>query len=116
MTKFFAEVFHRDNHRCVYCGRDMMTDFDTFWTTEEDHLIPSSRCGMSDSDNIVTACSVCNRMKGNFTPAMSYSRDIREAYIHAIREHIMAQRAKHMRDFASWTHPASASLIRAPGD
>jgi 5-methylcytosine-specific restriction endonuclease McrA len=43
MTKFFKSVFDRDNHRCVYCGMDLLVSFDVFMQTEEDHLIPISK-------------------------------------------------------------------------
>ena len=33
-----------------------------------DHVIPRSRGGLSEWDNIVAACAPCNRRKGNRTP------------------------------------------------
>ena len=39
-SKHFSKVFERYQHRCIYCGRDMLIDFDTFMLTEEDHLFP----------------------------------------------------------------------------
>ena len=40
MSKYFNEIFERDNHRCVYCGRDLLADFESFLMAEEDHLVP----------------------------------------------------------------------------
>ncbi|MGE0383435.1 MAG: HNH endonuclease [Gammaproteobacteria bacterium] len=114
MTRHFSIVFERDNHRCVYCGRDMMIDFETFWIAEEDHLVPLSKGGKDEPDNIVTACAVCNRLKGPFTPKFKFELETRDAYIQEIRNHIMASRAKHMQDFASWTH--SKRPTRYPGE
>lgn len=114
MTKHFSTVFERDNRRCVYCGRDMMTDFETFSITEEDHLVPRSAGGEDVPENIVTACAVCNRMKGQYVPSSPYEMLGREAYIEDIRSHIMAQRARHMRDFASWTHAPAQPVPKAP--
>ena len=105
MSQFFFEIFCRDNHRCVYCGRDMLVDFDTFMTVEEDHLVPNSKEGPNASDNIVTACRVCNMLKNNYTPNFDYDPKNPGKYISAIREHIMHRRAVRMADFVSWTHP-----------
>jgi 5-methylcytosine-specific restriction endonuclease McrA len=54
-------VFHRDNHRCQYCGigGDRLT---------LDHVLPRSRGGGDSWENIVTACARCNHQKGNRTP------------------------------------------------
>lgn len=53
-------IFKRDNHRCQYCG-----------TTEEltlDHVVPKSRGGKTNWDNLATACKRCNSRKGDDTP------------------------------------------------
>lgn len=92
----------------------MMVDFETFWITEEDHLVPTSQGGLSEVENIVTACAVCNRLKGRYAPPLEYTAANREAYIDEIRKYIMAQRAKHMRDFAGWAHPESGKTVQAP--
>jgi 5-methylcytosine-specific restriction endonuclease McrA len=105
MTRFFAEVFERDNRRCVYCGRDLMVDFDTFMIAEEDHLVPLSENGTDEPSNIVTACAVCNRLKGSFVPSPEYVAAKRAKYIEIIRSKIMERRANKMADYATWTHP-----------
>ena len=107
-SKYFKEIFERDNRRCVYCYRDLMNDFEAFMSTEEDHLIPKSKGGPSEPQNIVIACAVCNRLKGRFKPEMPLNLDDPEStrqYIEAIRAYIMERRAVRMADFASWTHP-----------
>jgi len=105
MSKFFAKVFELDNRRCVYCGRDLMVDFETFMIVEEDHLVPSSKGGPHEAANIVTTCAICNRLKGDFAPDEEYSKEKRVEYIAKIRSHIMARRAERMADYMSWTHP-----------
>ena len=53
-------IFKRDGHRCQYCG-----------TAEEltlDHVMPKSRGGKTNWDNLTTACKRCNSRKGDFTP------------------------------------------------
>jgi 5-methylcytosine-specific restriction endonuclease McrA len=53
-------VFARDSWKCQYCG--------TTSHLTVDHVIPRSRGGPSDWENIVTSCAPCNRRKGNRTP------------------------------------------------
>jgi 5-methylcytosine-specific restriction endonuclease McrA len=53
-------VFARDEWTCQYCGaRSNLT---------VDHVIPRSKGGSSDWDNIVASCAPCNRRKGNLLP------------------------------------------------
>jgi 5-methylcytosine-specific restriction endonuclease McrA len=53
-------VFARDNWTCQYCGsRANLT---------VDHVIPRSKGGLSDWENIVASCAPCNRRKGNGSP------------------------------------------------
>ena len=105
MSKFFSDVFERDCHRCVYCGRDMLVDFDTFMMVQEDHLVPKSHGGRDELDNIVTACAVCNLLKGDYCPEGNRTPSQRPEYIASIRTHIMQHRAERMADFTSWTCP-----------
>ncbi|MCU0326479.1 MAG: HNH endonuclease [Spirosomaceae bacterium] len=53
-------VFRRDSNKCVYCGshEDLTLD----------HLIPKSKGGKTNWDNLVTACRRCNSRKGDNTP------------------------------------------------
>lgn len=52
------KVFAADRHRCVYChsGHDLQVD----------HVMPWSLGGMTRLLNLVTLCSVHNRVKSNF--------------------------------------------------
>ena len=53
-TRF--NVFLRDKFSCQYCGSGYELTFD--------HLLPRSRGGKTNWDNVVTACSNCNVQKG----------------------------------------------------
>jgi len=101
MSKYFDTVFERDNHRCVYCGKDMLSDFEIFMSAEEDHLIPSSKEGKNDPSNIVTSCNVCNRLKGAYYPEGIATDEIAKI-IDNVREYIMKKRAQKLKDFMSW--------------
>ena len=53
-------VFARDDWQCQYCGaRTSLT---------VDHVIPRSKGGGSDWENIVASCAPCNRRKGDRLP------------------------------------------------
>ena len=76
MVKFSrANIYARDNYSCQYCGGSPAHHQLTF-----DHVIPVSRGGSKKWENIVTACTDCNRKKGGRTP--------REAGIHLIKRPI----------------------------
>lgn len=54
------EVFKRDLFTCQYCGRrppDVVLNCD--------HVIPSSKGGVDDLDNLITSCWECNSGKSN---------------------------------------------------
>src|SRR4051794_29424458 len=57
-TRF--NVFLRDRFTCQYCGADNDLTFD--------HLVPRSKGGHTTWDNVVTACSSCNLLKGGHLP------------------------------------------------
>jgi len=60
------EIFQRDSFRCVYCGFDGST-FEKWVFLQVDHFKPRCLGGSDEADNLVTACIVCNHMKGAFT-------------------------------------------------
>ncbi|WP_182968405.1 MULTISPECIES: HNH endonuclease [Gluconacetobacter] len=60
-TRF--NVFLRDNFSCQYCLDRLPTHDLTF-----DHVIPRCKGGRTTWENVVTACSPCNLMKGSRMP------------------------------------------------
>jgi 5-methylcytosine-specific restriction endonuclease McrA len=54
-------LFHRDGHRCQYCGASAEQ-------LSVDHVVPRSRGGLDTWENVTTACLPCNVRKGNRTP------------------------------------------------
>lgn len=54
-----AEIFARDEYRCVYCG----VVFDAK-DLSVDHVQPRMRGGDRSGGNVVTACRACNTAKG----------------------------------------------------
>lgn len=48
-------VLKRDNYTCQYCGQD---------ATEVDHVIPRTKGGGHDMENLLACCKRCNGLKG----------------------------------------------------
>ncbi len=57
-------VIARDKWRCQYCGCRKSASELTF-----DHVVPKSRGGRTEWENIVMACVDCNATKADRTPA-----------------------------------------------
>ena len=56
-------LFRRDQNICAYCGELFPNDLLT-----RDHIHPVSRAGKDIWNNVVAACSSCNRIKDDNTP------------------------------------------------
>ena len=54
-------IFERDGYTCQYCGAHG-------GELHCDHIIPVSRGGTNDDDNLATACAACNLSKSARTP------------------------------------------------
>lgn len=57
------QQLYQSKGRCGICGRFVPCDNFTV-----DHIIPISRGGTYDMDNLQAACYECNQMKYNFLP------------------------------------------------
>ncbi|MDK2970318.1 MAG: hypothetical protein PWP23_73 [Candidatus Sumerlaeota bacterium] len=53
-------IYIRDGYKCQYCGRKPPREELTI-----DHVVPRSRGGRSEWENVVLACQSCNAKKGN---------------------------------------------------
>jgi CRISPR/Cas system Type II protein with McrA/HNH and RuvC-like nuclease domain len=58
--KLRFEVFKRDGFKCQYCG-----SIPPNVILEVDHIIPVSKSGTDEIDNLITSCFDCNRGKSN---------------------------------------------------
>ena len=65
-------IFARDGNRCQYCGKKFPAG-----ELSLDHILPRSRGGRLDWENIVCACVRCNVRKGGRTPAEAGMRLIK---------------------------------------
>ena len=53
-------LFARDGYSCQYCGSSTRLTVD--------HVVPRSRGGDSNWNNVVTSCAPCNSRKGDYLP------------------------------------------------
>lgn len=60
--KLRYSVLSRDGFRCQYCGRSPQGDGVKLVV---DHIIPVSKGGTNEENNLITACTDCNRGKGS---------------------------------------------------
>lgn len=56
-------VYLRDGYRCQYCGETLPPRELTL-----DHVVPRCQGGTTHWNNVVAACTPCNRRKGRDTP------------------------------------------------
>ena len=56
-------LVRRDDHRCLYCGHQFARHELT-----RDHVVPTSRGGRNNWENVVAACKRCNWLKDCRTP------------------------------------------------
>jgi 5-methylcytosine-specific restriction endonuclease McrA len=68
-------IFARDGNRCQYCGKKFPSS-----DLSLDHVIPKSRGGKANWQNIVCACLKCNVRKGGRTPREARMKLIRHPH------------------------------------
>lgn len=57
-----SAILQRDNYTCQYCLKSQSTEDIQL---QVDHVISVNNSGTNKPDNLITACSQCNRNKGN---------------------------------------------------
>ena len=61
-TKLRTHIKERDNYTCCKCGNSVYAEPNLL--LEIDHIIPVSKGGLTQEDNLQTLCWKCNRNKG----------------------------------------------------
>jgi 5-methylcytosine-specific restriction endonuclease McrA len=72
-------ILLRDRYTCQFCGRALPAHDLTL-----DHVIPRSRGGHTDWDNLVACCHTCNNLKGDRLPEEAGVRLIRRLRTHTL--------------------------------
>src|SRR5512134_934271 len=68
--------------RCGYCG---VCETAVGCKVEIDHFHPVAAGGLDDDENLVYACTACNRFKGEYAPASGVPETLR--LLHPKRDH-----------------------------
>lgn len=71
--------------RCGYCG---VHETSVGGELEMDHFHPQAAGGSDDIENIVYACTTCNRFKGDYAPAPGAPESLR--LLHPLRDDLSA--------------------------
>ena len=97
-------LFHRDGHRCQYCGshNDNLSI---------DHVVPRSRGGAHNWENVTTACLRCNVHKGNRTP-----REAGMGLLHSPRRPLSGPVFEAQRQMAGGRHQEWAKYVKDWGE
>jgi 5-methylcytosine-specific restriction endonuclease McrA len=90
------------NCKCEYCDRDLLASFNDYDAWQIDHVIPSSKGGKHEYENMAVCCKTCNFLKRDYLPqgssreeqvadARHYVQELRrarEAELERLREHV----------------------------
>ena len=87
------ELFLRDEHLCMYCGRQ----FHGLKLTR-DHLVPLSRGGTDCWSNVVAACRGCNHAKGSRTPEEAGMALLAVPYVPNLAEYLVLSNRRILAD------------------
>lgn len=87
------ELFRRDQHLCMYCGREGKE-----LNLTRDHVKPISQGGRDHWANVVTACRRCNAHKGGRTPEQANMPLLAIPYIPNIAEYLFLRNRRILAD------------------
>lgn len=88
-SRVSLEMCTRARFKCEYCGRDYLSSSDThLYGFETDHVIPRSKGGTDDFENLALACIPCNRIKRHTVPNPDLVGQSRAELVAAARSYI----------------------------
>ena len=89
------ELFRRDDHICLYCGRDYS---ERMQELTRDHVKPISKGGKDHWSNVVTACRRCNTHKGGRTPELANMPLLAIPYVPNLAEYLFLRNRRILAD------------------
>ena len=87
------ELFQRDHHTCMYCGKTMKHNLLT-----RDHIKPLSKGGKDIWSNVVTSCLRCNTYKGNRLLSTLNMNLLALPYVPNVAEYLVLRNRKILGD------------------
>ena len=93
------ELFHRDQHLCLYCGQEYKPHELT-----RDHVVPLSQQGPDTWTNVVTACKTCNQKKGGRRPEQAGMRLLAVPFVPSHAEYLILSNRKILADQMDFLH------------
>jgi 5-methylcytosine-specific restriction endonuclease McrA len=76
-----SNVYLRDMYSCQYCGTGVNNS-----TATMDHVVPISKGGKTNWENIITACGPCNTKKGNHSNMKPFYKPYEPGYYELVRK------------------------------
>jgi hypothetical protein len=117
--KLTLKVLKRDNYKCQICGKSPSTYPEL--SLEVDHILPVSKGGTNDIENLQTLCFYCNRGKGNDGSLNVENKERIDILLERINPEILNQLssnggAKVVANEADFSELMTLSEIYAPYD
>lgn len=98
-------ILKRDNFRCQYCGRPAPEV-----SLEVDHIVPVSKGGDNNPENLITACSDCNLGKG--THLIEEPTNIPYPFRPSVLMELLKECAEELDELKEWRKKADELLER----
>jgi 5-methylcytosine-specific restriction endonuclease McrA len=102
MAVDWDRLFREYDGRCAYCGKDLLTDLDTYMGSVADHIVPRTADGSDDQPNRALSCAACNIFKGHFNPQQGDSTKTKEQLIERARTLIFERRSNKINQFMGY--------------
>ena len=102
------KIFQRDHYTCQYCGR-------TFPNVAL-HIIPVSKGGLNNEENLITSCMLCNRRKRDYLHWDAHNIDEAFAQAQAFLSWKKSQDindVKRERKYKTYTYPATLTYDKS---
>ena len=84
----------RAEFKCEYCGKNLLASVDNYKEWQVDHIVPLSKGGTDDFDNLALSCRTCNVcLKNKWNPLQDSNEKLnREQLIKKTKEYITNRR------------------------